>query len=101
MPVVDDTDVMLSALCPTVTRHLPATGVRIDRRADGSVEHLGRRHAEHQAECASRYRVEPALRRRAPCRRREDRLVARAGDLKKILFWRLSPISLASRRRDV
>ena len=35
---------------PPVTRHLPTTGVRIDRRTDGAIQHLRRRHPELQAE---------------------------------------------------
>ena len=45
-------------------RHLPATGVGVDGRADGAVEHLGGGHAQRQAERAvAVVHVEPVVRR--------------------------------------
>jgi len=83
-------------------RHLAAAGVRVIGSAYRRQKHFGRCHAERQAEGAvAIVRIEPVV-----CgpkrfsRRDQHRLVSRAGDLKKILFCRLSWISLSSMRRD-
>ena len=68
-----------------VRRHLPTAGVRIVFAADGSKEHLERRHAEHQAQRAvavvGMKPVVAGLQDHA--RRREDTFVSGAADLKK------------------
>ena len=54
VPVGDDDDDDVERLVPPVARHLPPAGVRIDRRADRLVQHLGRRHAERRQSARSR-----------------------------------------------
>ena len=72
---------------PPVRRHLPPAGVRVDRRADGRVEHLRRGHPEREAEGpVAVVGVEPVVARLEDVAgRREHRLVARTRDLEEDL----------------
>src|SRR5690606_25660251 len=66
-----------------VRRHLPAAARRIVLRADAGEEHLGRRHAERQAERAvAIVGIEPVVAgAQREAGRDENRLVAGAADL--------------------
>ena len=96
-------DTMLSALWPQWLGHLAAAGVRIVGGADGREQHLRRR------SCRARGRARGRGSRGRTSRRRGGSTMPAAVSTaswpapeiwKKILFWRLSWISLSSSRRD-
>jgi hypothetical protein len=98
----DDVELLL----PPVGRHLPAAGARVDRGAHGLVEHLVRRHAEHEAERAVPViEVEPVV--GGPERHAgggEHRFVTRPRDLEEDLVLALEldlPVVEAAREQHV
>ena len=88
---------------PPVARHLAAAGRGIGRGADRLVEHLGRRDAQLRGRARGRGSTGRTSRTlaRSTIPAAQSTASCPAPEIwKKILFWRLSWISLSSSRRD-